>query len=307
MRAQERRRTRAKSGISTWINSSSAPSATYFREPALAHIVAILRRPGHVQEWPTRGVPLAEAPSEAVPVLAGCGRAEELQSPCRPRASYPSLTVYRHRLDGADNGTSYPELRIRGYPDMFIGSNTADWSVNLRIDGATYFSSDRRRKVNIEAVPNALTRVLALRGTHFNTITPAGTIEVNRNSMAPDGRRMGFIAQEVAQVVPEAVNYYAEADRPNAVGFADAYSVDYGALTALLVEAVKGLDSQNRELRQEAARCTQASASATSLAGHLESSLKAQQKKIDTQQARLELQEAQIARLEALVAKLGAR
>ena len=222
-------------------------------------------------------------------------------------SGYPSLTVYHHRLDGADNGTTYPEFRIHGLQDTFIGSNAADWSVNLRIDGATYLSSDRRRKTNIETVQHALERVLALRGTSFNTITPTGEIEVSRNSLSPGGRRLGFIAQEVAGLVPEAVNYYPDEDRPNQTGFANAYSVDYGALTALLVEAVKDLDSQNRELRKEAGRCSQAGDRTASVVSDLRSSITGQQKTIDAQQARLEVQEAKIARLEALVAKLGAR
>lgn len=222
-------------------------------------------------------------------------------------SGYPSITVYHHRLDGADNATTYPEFRIHGSPDTFMGSNSADWSVGLRVDGGVLSSSDRRRKTNIEIVPNALQKILALRGTRFNTITPAGEIETNRNSMASDSRRLGFIAQEVAEVVPEAVNYYPEEDKPNHVGFANAYSVDYGALTALLVEAAKSLASQHQELQQKADRCSQKGDLLTSHVHDLTSAIATQQKKIDAQQARLEVQEAQIARLEELVARLGTR
>lgn len=69
------------------------------------------------------------------------------------------------------------------------GNNTGTWS-NL---------SDRRLKKDIRPLENALNRVLALRGVTFYWKDPAE--HGNRT-----GQQMGFIAQEVEQVVPEWVS-----------------------------------------------------------------------------------------------------
>jgi len=63
--------------------------------------------------------------------------------------------------------------------------------------------------------------------------------------MAKGGKRLGFIAQDIAKVLPEIVRYYPDEDKPNKIGWASAYSVDYSAASALLVEAVKELKTAN--------------------------------------------------------------
>jgi hypothetical protein len=56
---------------------------------------------------------------------------------------------------------------------------------------------------------------------------------------------IGFIAEEVAPVLPEAVEYEANGDTRG---------LDYGKLSPLLVEAVKAQERVIAELRQEKAR-----------------------------------------------------
>ncbi len=87
--------------------------------------------------------------------------------------------------------------------------------------------SDARLKTNVVELNNALDKVTALRGVSFNwTATGAHSI--------------GFIAQEVQQVVPEVVFQGAD-------GY---FSVDYSKLTPLLVEAVKEQQNQLEEQEQ---------------------------------------------------------
>ncbi len=73
--------------------------------------------------------------------------------------------------------------------------------------------------------------MLKLRGVNFEWID-TGTHE--------PGRRMGFIAQEVESVIPEVVS-----NRD------DRYSMQYGPITALLVEAVKELQKINQDQQRE--------------------------------------------------------
>jgi len=168
-------------------------------------------------------------------------------------ANYPSITVFRHRSDGGDNAPG-GEFRIHGIGD-FVGG---DWSVVVRSDGGYVSGSDARRKTNIDTIDHALDKVLALRGTRFNTLTSAGIVEKNPNSLAADGARLGFIAQEVAGVVPEVVNYYRDEDHPNERGWASAYSVDYPAIAPLMVEAIKELSGKVDDGSARAARALSA-------------------------------------------------
>lgn len=84
---------------------------------------------------------------------------------------------------------------------------------------ATAFNSlsDSRYKTNIETIQNSLDKVNALRGVSY---------------VIDDNKEIGLIAQEVENVVPEAVS----GDNPKTVA--------YGNLVGLLVEAVKELSNK---------------------------------------------------------------
>ena len=55
-----------------------------------------------------------------------------------------------------------------------------------------------------------------------------------------EGRQIGFIGQETVEVVPEVVDVKD-----------GRYSMQYAPLTALLVEAIKELQSENDELQEQ--------------------------------------------------------
>jgi hypothetical protein len=81
-------------------------------------------------------------------------------------------------------------------------------------------------------ITNALTKVLALRGVSF---------QWNDVANHEAGTKIGFIAQEVKEVVPEVVS-----------GSNDTkFSMQYAPLTAILVEAIK--DQNKTIVSQEAA------------------------------------------------------
>jgi uncharacterized protein YneR len=80
-------------------------------------------------------------------------------------------------------------------------------------------ASDAKLKTNISTISDALSKVLKLRGVNF---------EWRDSSNIEKGRRMGFIAQEVAPVLPEVVS---KSD--------DTYLMQYGPVAAVIVEAVK--------------------------------------------------------------------
>ena len=80
-------------------------------------------------------------------------------------------------------------------------------------------SSDRRTKNSIETIDSALDRVLRMRGVFFE-----------RNA-EPGERRVGVIAQEVEEILPEVVHTDADGMK----------SVSYGSMIGLLIEAIKEL------------------------------------------------------------------
>ncbi len=118
---------------------------------------------------------------------------------------------------------------------VVINGNSSDNSNNRRLFvngsiGATSSfnnDSDRRLKTNIQTIPNALDKVLEMRGVTYEW-----------KDGREKGDRMGFIAQEVEPILPEVV------DNAN-----DHYTMQYAPITAVLVEAVKEQQAQINELK----------------------------------------------------------
>jgi hypothetical protein len=97
-----------------------------------------------------------------------------------------------------------------------------------------YAYSDRRKKTNIATIDNALGKVLQLRGVYYNRIDPEPE-DIGR-------RDIGVIAQEVLEVLPEAVKHSEHTDE---------YSVNYGNMAGIFIEAIKDLKKELDELKSE--------------------------------------------------------
>jgi hypothetical protein len=144
----------------------------------------------------------------------------------------------RMRHGGANSGVY---LEAEPSTGGRIGINNEAPSEALQVNGNICASgiigscSDVRFKDNIENISGALDKVASLRGVSFTWKQDEYPTE-----RFPDGQQVGLIAQEVLKVAPEVV-------LKNGDGY---YSVDYGKLTPLLVEAVKELKAQNAELRR---------------------------------------------------------
>ena len=106
-------------------------------------------------------------------------------------------------------------------------SNNRTLFVNGSIGATSAFNndSDRRLKTDIQTIPNALNKILEMRGVTYQWKDGRET-----------GDRMGFIAQEVEPILPEVV------DNKN-----DHYTMQYAPITAVLVEAVKEQQIQIKE------------------------------------------------------------
>jgi hypothetical protein len=112
-----------------------------------------------------------------------------------------------------------------------IASDAYFGALNRKSDGTlTTATSDIRLKNNIKTIQNSLEKVLQLRGVSFTW-----------KSNPEYGTRIGFIAQEFEQVIPELV-FTNEVD-----GYK---GINYAEVTAVLVEAIKELKAENDILKQ---------------------------------------------------------
>lgn len=96
--------------------------------------------------------------------------------------------------------------------------------------------SDMRLKTKVEALEGALERVSKLRGVSFEWN------DLHKSTGGSAGnRQIGVVAQEVEAVFPELVTTW---------GDEQYRAVDYGRLTAVLIEAVKELKAENASLKE---------------------------------------------------------
>jgi hypothetical protein len=120
-------------------------------------------------------------------------------------------------------------MRIGGWS---AGANRwqLDMSGNMTVAGDVTAFSDARVKTNVQTIENALDKTLALRGVSYN-----------RTDSDDTRTKIGVIAQETLEVVPEVVN------QDNS----GMYNVSYGNMTALLIEAIKEQQAQIEDLKAE--------------------------------------------------------
>ena len=147
---------------------------------------------------------------------------------------------------GTDNNTNDLSFwsgayyhRVSFTSDGRVGIGTGNPTEKLQVDGAAIATewktfSDSRFKKNVSHIDGALEKVGALRGVEFEWRT-----EDFPEKDFDEGRKIGLIAEEVEEVLPEVVSTGAEGYK----------SVGYANIVGVLVEAVKELNKENDALR----------------------------------------------------------
>ncbi len=130
-----------------------------------------------------------------------------------------------------------------------LGVGTQDPQYELDVNGdvrADDFieSSDQRVKQDVETLNGSLERLLLLRPVRFEF-----TEEYKQGRNACEGVKMGFIAQEVRDVVPEMVTTVSEEVGDRVIE--DFHVLKPRALTPMLVDAVQELKAENDRLKIE--------------------------------------------------------
>jgi hypothetical protein len=166
----------------------------------------------------------------------------------RNENNYPAM-VFRHGSTGTlirqDNGGNLQiangttssltkRFQINANGLVSIGNinpgYTLDVSGTIRASSDVIAFSDKRVKENIVTVNNALDTVTKLRGVTYT-----------RKDIDDKSTKVGVIAQEVLKVLPEVVS------KDNK----DMYSVAYGNLAGVFIEAIKELKAEVDSLKQE--------------------------------------------------------
>ncbi|GIV50348.1 MAG: hypothetical protein KatS3mg038_0869 [Candidatus Kapaibacterium sp.] len=147
-----------------------------------------------------------------------------------------------------NNAEAFRIGSISGNPVLILGAASPAYRVDLqnnsniaigriRAQGYATYSS-RAWKDDIRPIENALEKALRLTGVQYQWKPEYGGT-----------RDIGFVMEEVAEVVPEVV------DRDPKTG--EYLGMEYSRLTALLVEALKEEHRRNEELRAEVAELRQ--------------------------------------------------
>ena len=123
---------------------------------------------------------------------------------------------------------------LTGGGNVGIGTTSAayvlDVSGTIRATGDVIAYSDARVKDNVETVKDALQTVTSLRGVTYT-----------RKDNEDKSRKVGVIAQEVLSVLPEVVQ---QDNNGN-------YSVAYGNMVGVLIEAIKELTARIEQLENK--------------------------------------------------------
>ena len=104
-------------------------------------------------------------------------------------------------------------------------------SLNVTGDITAFFTSDQRLKENIIPIVNPLSKVLSISGNTFDWVQGAGK----------EGSDVGVIAQELLEVLPEAVT-------TRETGY---LAVRYEKIIPLLIEAIKDLSAKVEDLQDQ--------------------------------------------------------
>lgn len=159
-------------------------------------------------------------------------------------------------LRGANDSTAWTQVNSQ-WPFIFnLSNNNATCGNNFDAVGdVTAYSSDRRLKENFKYIDSPLEKVLNLNGYTFDwkdTVKELGfSPKIEKNDV-------GLIAQEVQEVIPQAVapapfdqEWDRDAEKNISKSGEDYLTVKYEKLVPLLVEAIKEQQQQIDELRRK--------------------------------------------------------
>ena len=155
--------------------------------------------------------------------------------------SSSSRTVGTIEVKQEDNGSAYPDETYMVFKTTAATDVNAEEKMRLSADGnltvkgdvVAYSSSDRRLKDEIIPISNPIEKINSIGGYSF--------VWNNKKQDIYKGKDYGVIAQEIEEILPELVD-----TREN--GYK---SVKYDKLVSLLIEGIKELSLEVKELKEK--------------------------------------------------------
>ncbi|MDH3890484.1 MAG: tail fiber domain-containing protein [candidate division Zixibacteria bacterium] len=148
-----------------------------------------------------------------------------------------------HKLGFFDEQAARWTLAMeQGTGEVGIGTDSPNYTLDVRGtigSNTTLYHSDRRWKQNIATIDDALNKISQLRGVSYEWRG-----NEYQEMLFPEGTQLGLVAQEVETILPEVVN-------TNSAGYK---AIEYAKLTAVLIEAVKELQAENEQLKEDVNR-----------------------------------------------------
>ena len=159
-------------------------------------------------------------------------------------AQYTNIQTWGQKLyyNGSDYPGTFLKLKVAvanprisgtGGKVVFYDSESSQYNY-IEVKGV-YQSSDARLKTNITPLNSGLGTILGLKPVSYNWKSETSQL---RSAEAVPSKAFGFLAQEVAEVMPEIVTLSSTGDS----------LVDYTAVIPVLVQAVKELDATIQQL-----------------------------------------------------------
>ena len=147
----------------------------------------------------------------------------------------PSVTQINNDFEADGNTTLNGPVNINNYTNIYgnlfvQGTFQANGTIFSQGDIVAYFTSDKTLKDNIETISKPLNKIKNLNGVTFDWSSKSDYT----------GKDVGVIAQDVEQVLPQAV-----AVRKNGVK-----AVNYDKLIPLLIEGIKELSNRIEKLEK---------------------------------------------------------
>ena len=144
------------------------------------------------------------------------------------RSASDYIEVYDTGINFVLDGTT--DMRLYNSGDLHVEGNVIGYSTSV---------SDQKFKDDVTPIESALDKVKALKG-----------VEYTWNATSKKGKRdLGFIAQEVEQIIPEIVTQHILSTGEFADNPTQSKTIDYEKITAVLVEAMKEQQKQIDELK----------------------------------------------------------
>ncbi|GAB4247744.1 MAG: hypothetical protein Tsb0034_27040 [Ekhidna sp.] len=137
-------------------------------------------------------------------------------------------------LLSSNNGSGHGIIEIRdggSATTINMDGQNGDITASGTITAPTITPSDRRLKADIQPLENTLENTLKMRGVSYHLKDPRKA----------DRKHIGVIAQEVEEIYPEFVHTNAEGMK----------AVNYAQITAVLIEAIKELNTKVETLESE--------------------------------------------------------